>query len=94
MLQVTDEAKVKLKASLEEKPDESDMIVRIVGTPNEPEKLQLAYDKEKENDVVIKDRNDDNILAVDPQLSPMLDGFILDYKEQGFTLAPVSPGDK
>ena len=91
MLHVTDEAKEKLKESLKEKPDDSDLIVRIVDAPNEPEKLQLAYDKERENDIVIKDKDDESILAVDPGLSPMLEGFLLDYKKQGFTLAPVPP---
>lgn len=92
MLKVTETAKEKLKEFLQENSEEPDTILRIIPHPKEPKKFQLVWDKEKKEDQVMKSKEGENLLAIEHDLSPSLDGMILDYQDKGFTLSPPPPG--
>jgi len=92
MLKVTETAKEKLKETLQEHSEDPEVIVRVIINTTVPSKFLLVWDKEKEGDQVVKSKEGENLLAIEHDLSPSLDGMVLDYQNKGFTLSPFPPG--
>ena len=96
MLKVTDKAKQEIKRLLRSKTDDPNDCVRIslsVGG----ERLFMSIDKQKNGDKIVKDETGKNILLVNSDLSPSLEGKIFDFQEGNkggiYTLSPVPRSD-
>jgi len=94
MLTVTASAKEKLREALQQEA-EPDMAIRVVPSPSEPNQLQLALDKEAEQDHVVQADDGMTLLVIGPDLAPALEGMVMDYRQTpegaGFTLTQSAP---
>jgi len=97
MLTVTANAKEKLKEALQEQAD-PEMAIRIIPSPSNPDQLQLALDKPKEEDQVVESDDGIKLLLVGPDLAPALEGITMDYQEtpqgSGFTMSRLATQGK
>jgi thioredoxin 1 len=93
MLTVTASAREKLKEALQQQAD-SKMAIRIIPSPSNPDQLQLALDKPKEEDQVVESEDGVKLLLVGPDLAPALEGIVMDYQEtpqgSGFTMSKAA----
>jgi thioredoxin 1 len=94
MLTVTANAKEKLKEALQQQAD-PEMAIRIILSPSNPNELQLALDKPKEEDQVVESDDGTKLLLVGFDLAPSLEGITMDYQEtpqgSGFTMSRLAP---
>jgi len=94
MLTVTASAKGKLKEALQQQADPQ-MLIRIATSPSNPDQLQLALDKPKEEDHVVESDDGIKLLLIGPNLVPSLEGIVMDYQEtpqgSGFTMSRPTP---
>jgi len=97
MLTVTANAKEKLKETLQEQAD-PEMAIRIIPSPSNPDQLQLALDKSREEDQVVESDDGIKLLLVGPDLVPALEGVTMDYQEtpqgSGFTISGLATQSK
>ena len=93
MLSVTTNAKQKLKETLQSKTADPEVAVRIIPSVSAQNRLELALDKEKEGDQVVKDDEGKKVLLVGSNLVLALEGMVFDYQEtpqgSGFTISKV-----
>ena len=98
MLIVTANAKEKLKEALREQADPPQMAIRVIPSPSNPNQLQLALDKPKEEDQVVESDDGTKLLLVGPDLVPALEGITMDYQEtpqgSGFTMSRLATEGK
>jgi len=94
MLTVTTNAKEKLKEALQQQA-EPELAIRLTPSPANPDQLQLALDKPKEEDQVVESDDGTTLLLVGPDLAPALEGITMDYQEtpqgSGFTMSRPAP---
>jgi Fe-S cluster assembly iron-binding protein IscA len=81
MLSVTTIAKQKLKETLQSKTQDPEVAVRIISSASVPNQLEIAFDKEKEGDQVVKDDEGKKVLPVESNLGSTLEGMVFDYRE-------------
>jgi thioredoxin 1 len=97
MLTVTTSAKGKLKEALQEQAD-PEMAIRIIPSASNPDQLQLALDKPKEEDQVVESDDGMKLLLVGSDLVATLEGITMDYQEtpqgSGFTMSAIAPESK
>jgi thioredoxin 1 len=94
MLTITTSAKGKLQEALQQQA-EPETAIRIISSPSNPDQLQLALDKPKEEDQVVESDDGIKLLLIGPDLAPALEGITMDYQEtpqgSGFTMTRVNP---
>ena len=95
MLEVTEEAKEKLKeALLEEQVRDPEVTFRITPVHSMPERLGIALDKENKGDRVVKSEEGIKILLIESDLAQELEGMVLDYQQtsqgSGFKILRLS----
>lgn len=81
MLTVTANAQGKLKEALDESTSAPEQAIRIVPSPSQPDQLAFALDEEHEGDEVVHDQEGEKLLLIGSDLSPSLDGMMMDYQE-------------
>ena len=95
MLEVTEEAKEKLKeALLEEQIRDPGVTFRITPVHSMPDRLGIALDKENKGDRVVKSEEGIKILLIESDLAQELKGMVLDYQQtsqgSGFKILRLS----
>ncbi|MGA1871356.1 MAG: hypothetical protein ACMUJM_22730 [bacterium] len=95
MLQVTENAKSKLKEILEKESKFNNDTLRIVYSGSKSNSLQLIFDQERKDDrIIVTGKDGKKILVIDPKLAKDTSGMIVDYqltKEgYGFTIHPMT----
>jgi len=95
MLLVTAEAKERLEETLQEQKADTEVALRLITNPKNPNEFSLTLDKEKEGDQAVKSEEGKIILFIQSNLTRELSGMVFDHQEtsQGayFTLSmPVS----
>jgi Fe-S cluster assembly iron-binding protein IscA len=95
MLEVTVEAKEKLKEALfEEQLTDPGVIFRITPIHSIPNRLGIALDKENKGDQIVKSEEGIKILLIESDLAQELEGMVLDYlktsKGEGFLISKVT----
>ena len=95
MLTVTTTAKEKFKEALQTRTTDPEIAIRIISSPSKPNQLELALDREKEGDQVVKTEEGRKVLLIGADLVPVLEEVTIDYKETtegtGFTISKPTP---
>lgn len=81
MLTVTSKAKYKLKTDLEMERRGISEFARIIYSPSNPDRIGFEIDKEKEDDLVIKDDSGEKLLLLGPDMRDILRTCIIDYTD-------------
>jgi len=93
MLTVTPLAAEKLKEVIQAQATDPDVAIRLVPSPSMPDRLEMALDKEREEDQIVESEGT-KVLFVSPELAPALEGMVIDCQEtpQGmsFTISKLA----
>jgi len=81
MLKLSSNAKEKLGTILNTHKVEPEKTIRVVKSTAEDSDLEFVWDKEQENDQVIKNDDGRTVLVVKSDLAQSLDGMTLHYRE-------------
>jgi hypothetical protein len=80
MLTVTERAKQELSRLLDRKDLAPDMVVRVIMSPTNSQKLDLVYGKEVSTDLVLRDDAGRKLLVLDTDLARALGETTLDFR--------------
>ena len=81
MLTMTPVAQKKLKETLKEETIASELYLRILSSTPGNARFDLALDKEREGDQVVKTGQGTKLLLIGADLAPALKGRVIDYQE-------------
>jgi len=93
MLELTSLATMKLMETLREHTHDPHLAIRItVNSSSRSRSLDLVLDNEKSGDFIVKTTAGMNLLLIQSNLAPRLEGYILDYEEamNDFTLEEMT----
>jgi Fe-S cluster assembly iron-binding protein IscA len=94
MLTATTLAAEKLKEVIQAQTTDPEVAVRLVPSPSMPNRLEMALDKEREDDQVVESEGT-KILFISPELAPALEGMVINCQEtpQGvsFSISKLAP---
>ncbi|MBN2419984.1 MAG: hypothetical protein JXL81_11405 [Deltaproteobacteria bacterium] len=79
MFKVTAKAKHRLKRDLYRERTNNREFARIVYSPRNPARIGFEIDREKEKDMAIEDDDGNKLLLLCPQMTEILNTYILDY---------------
>jgi len=82
MLKVTEKAEEKIRNKFKNYSPESDLNIRMVSDPINPDKFDFALDRRSERDTLVKGNSGDVVFLLSPHLSRKLDRKVLDYREK------------
>ncbi len=95
MFTVTPSAQKVLKAAVQEEETDSDLLIRLKHSAEDPLRLEFELDTQQDNDTVFTDADGTEILIIESTLAEDLDTMILDFQgtgdEAGFSLTRAEP---
>jgi hypothetical protein len=98
MLLVTTEAKEKLEETLQEQKADTEIALRLITNPKNPNEFSLTLDKEKKGDLVIRNKRGKKILLLQANLAEEFERMVFDHQDtpQGayFTLSDPASSSK
>ena len=94
MMQVTDNAKRKLKNILHNDAKNRDMVVRIISSLSNNKSFELILDTLQEGDEVVSDTCGVPVLAIGENMSDKLNGYVFDFRAyhngKGFSIHRIN----
>jgi hypothetical protein len=91
MIRVTRATMEKFMEALRMRNMHPEIAIRIIPSPSKSNSLELAFDKEKEGDQVIRTKEGRKVLLVGADLILALTSVVIDYKDQGFSILKRDP---
>jgi len=81
MLLVTAEAKERLEETLQEQKADTEVALRLITNPKNPNEFSLTLGKEKNGDQVVKSKGGRKILLIQSNLATEFERMVFDHQE-------------